>query len=172
MSFPGTVTKLVGTMPFAGKRHIAALHHAGLRAAHRRDRHTAQQLKEVLSYETVAHTCMAFIGGIALGINAYNSFRYGGALYPAETIYDGVYMMANVGSAYVQGRMATALGSAIDRHAPEQGMATADAGAEVVADYNIRPTLPQRAVHVLGHTAYAATLLHGGLSMAGTAVIS
>lgn len=170
MSFSGNVTRLVGAMPFAGKRHVAAMHHAGFQAALRGNREFAQGCKESLENEAVKHGFAAFFGAIVVGVNTYNSFRYGGAAYPVEATFDTLYTLANLGSAYVQSRMTNNLNRAIDNHAPviPAGSVTSEVST---SQYDIRPNLGQRATHILGNLAFFATMAHGMLSAGGAEVV-
>lgn len=104
-----------------------------------------------------------------MGINTYNSFRYGGAVYPAEALYDALFASVNVGTAYVQGRMASNVDRAITNHAPIPAL---DTPVEAPSfDYDIRPSIGQRAVNTLGYLAFGVTAVHGTISTAGVAII-
>jgi hypothetical protein len=170
MSLPGTVTKLVEAMPFGGKRHVAAMHRAGFQAALRGNREFARGCKEMLENEAVKHIFATFMGAVVVGVNTYNSFRYGGAAYPVEAAFDSVYTLANLGSAYVQSRMTNNLNRAIDTHttaAPAEGIPPEVSTAE----YDVRPTIGQRTTHILGNLAFFATATHGMLSAGGAEVV-
>lgn len=152
-------TKMIGQMPFMGKRLVTAHYRKGLHAIRTGNRDGRDTEASFLRVMSGRHNVIAGIASAVALVNTFHAVRTGSLLHGTEAAYDAAFSAAQYGSALIQARMANYLSS---QHVspPRYARSREIPGITYLRDYDASPTWQQDLFTHVGITAFALTTAH------------